>query len=248
MTKTPCFLIARDRFTCLKNMVEYLLQIPELEVIILDNASTYQPLLDWYDTNPCIVERLTANYGNFVLWSATTAVPGHEKPNFFEKYDCVGKQYILSDCDLDLSGIPKNMLSVLQEGLKLYPDAVKCGLSLRIDDLPNTELAKEALGWERNNHVRNYKKGDKDGGLYISAPVDTTFALYTGVGEQNDFERCLRVDKPYQARHLTWYYGPHNPPPEDEMWYLKNVSRSHNHYSSRLMNIMEGRSMNHGLV
>lgn len=228
-------------------MVEYLVQIPELEVIILDNASTYQPLLDWYDTKPCIVERLTANYGNFVLWSAPTAIDGHEKPNFLEKYGCVNFPYILSDCDLDLSGVPREtLLSTLQEGLREYPNAVKCGLSLEINDLPDTALAREAKGWEAFNWVRNPQK-DKNGGKFISAPVDTTLALYTGIGEQNDFDRCIRTDRPYTARHLTWYYGPHNPPPEDEMYYLKNISKSHNHYSSRLLNIMEGKPMKEGL-
>ena len=249
MNRTPCFLIVRDRFTSTKNMVQYLVQIPELRVVILDNNSSYPPLLEWYDTNPCEIERLTANYGNFVLWSATTAIEGHEKPNFFEKYDCVGKQYILSDCDLDLSGIPKeSLLPTLQEGLREYPNVVKCGLSLEINDLPDTELAKVALGWERFNWVKNPAKGDTPNGKFISAPVDTTFALYTGVGEQNDFDRCIRTDRPYTARHLTWYYGPHNPPPEDEQYYHKNINKIFNHYSSRLANLMEGKPLNEGLV
>lgn len=242
MDKVPCFLIARDRFTCLKNMVEYLIQIPELRVVILDNNSSYAPLLDWYKTAPCEVEMLTANYGNFVLWSSTTAVPDHEKPNFFEKYDCVGKQYILSDCDLDLSGVPREtLLPVLQEGLRRYPNMAKCGLSLRIDDLPNTELAREAKKWEGNNWTLIDD-------IYIKAAVDTTFCLCSGIGEQNDFDKCLRVNKPYEARHISWYYGPDNPPPMDEQHYLKNISKSHNHYSSRLLNIMEGKPMTEGLV
>lgn len=242
MKKIPCFIINRDRFGCTKAMVEYLVQIPELRVVVLDNASTYPPLLEWYATNPCEVEILTANYGNFVVWSATTAVPDHEKPNFFEKYDCVGSQYIVSDSDMGLEDIPREtLLSTLQEGLRKYPWAVKCGLSLRINDLPNTELAREAKRWEGGNWT-------PIDGLYIKAAVDTTFCLCTGIGEQNDFDRCLRVNTPYTARHIGWYYGPQNPPPEDEMWYLRNISRSHNHYSSRLLNIMEGKPMTEGLV
>ncbi len=242
MEKIPCFLIARDRFTCLKNMVEYLVQIPELEVIILDNASTYLPLLGWYDTNPCIVERLSGNYGNFVLWSSPTAIHGLEKPDFWEKYNLEGNQYILSDCDLDLSNVPREtLLNTLQEGLRRYPWAVKCGLGLRINDLPDTELSKEAIKWEANNWTLMDD-------MYIKAAVDTTFCLCTGVGEQNDFDRCIRTGNPFVARHIGWYYGPQNPPPEDEMWYLKNISKSHNHYSSRLLNIMEGKSMTEGLV
>lgn len=242
MDKIPCFLIARDRFTCLKNMVEYLVQIPELRVVILDNNSSYPPLLEWYDTNPCEIERLTANYGNFVLWSSETAIPGHTKPNFFEKYDCVGKRYILSDCDLDLSSVPREtLLSVLSTGLDRYPWVSKVGLGLRINDLPDTEIGREARKWEGNNWTLIDD-------IYIKAAVDTTFCMCSGIGEQNDFNTCLRVNFPYVARHLTWYYGPQNPPPEDEMHYLKNISKSHNHYSSRLLNLMEGKKMTEGLV
>jgi hypothetical protein len=247
--KTPCFLIARDRFSCLKNMVEYLLQIPELEVIIIDNQSTFSKLLEWYDTEPCKVYRLEKNYGNFCLFSPPDAIPGFLKPDFKAIYGLEGRQYILSDCDLDLSNIPReSLLPTLQEGLREYPNAVKCGLSLELDDLPDTELAKEARGWELNNWSRKPEDYKRGGGKFISAPVDTTFALYTGVGEQNDFDRCIRTDKPWCARHLSWYYGPHNPPPEDEIHYLKNISKSFNHYSSRLANMLEGKPLNEGLV
>jgi hypothetical protein len=230
MTKIPCFLIARDRFTCLKNMVEYLVQIPELEVIILDNASTYEPLLNWYNTNPCTIERLPVNYGNFVLWSSNTAIPGHEKPNFREKYNCENSQYILSDCDLDLSGVPMTgLLTTLQEGLRRYPWAVKCGLSLEINDLPDNEITREVKGvWEGNNwHLID--------DVYIKAPIDTTFALYTGVGEQNDFDNCLRVNRPYVCRHLSWYITEENITEEDR-YYFSGITSSFNHYSIRYKN------------
>jgi glycosyltransferase involved in cell wall biosynthesis len=41
----------RNRLTTTKNMVEHLLRLnPNQEIIILDNESTYQPLIDWYKT------------------------------------------------------------------------------------------------------------------------------------------------------------------------------------------------------
>lgn len=229
MTKILCFLIARDRFICLKNMVEYLVQIPELEVIILDNASSYSPLLEWYDTNPCKIYRLDNNYGNFVLFSATTAIPGFEKPDFKEIYQLEGRQYILSDCDLDISNVPKDLVTVLQEGLRRYPWAVKCGLSLEINDLPDNKITREVkTTWEGNN----WKLIDD---LYIKAPVDTTFALYTGVGEQNDFDRCLRVNRPYVCRHLSWYITPENVTEEDK-YYFAGITSNFNHYSIKYKN------------
>ena len=39
----------RNRLTTTKNLVEHLLRLnPEEKIIIIDNKSSYQPLLDWY--------------------------------------------------------------------------------------------------------------------------------------------------------------------------------------------------------
>lgn len=210
-------------------MVEYLNTIPDLDVVILDNESKYEPLLAWYETKPCIIERLPVNYGNFVLWSAPTAIPNFEKPNFFDKYKIEGQQYILSDCDLGINAVPKNFVEVLKEGLKRYEWAVKCGFSLEISDLPDTAIANEAISWEANNW--NGKLDD----MYFKAPVDTTLALYRGYGESNDFDNCLRTDKPYCARHETWYY---QSLPEDEKFYISRLTTAHNHYSIKLKHLL----------
>jgi hypothetical protein len=48
-------------------MVEYFQSI-YVEPIIVDNASTYPPLLSWYETNPCKVIRLSINCGHRAPW------------------------------------------------------------------------------------------------------------------------------------------------------------------------------------
>ena len=41
----------RNRLTSTKNMLEHLLRLnPNEQIIILDNGSTYPPLLEWYKT------------------------------------------------------------------------------------------------------------------------------------------------------------------------------------------------------
>lgn len=246
MSKIPCFLIARDRFGCLKAMVDYLKQIDELEVIIIDNNSSYQPLLDYYETKPCIVHRLYLNGGNCVLF--TDANLEMNKPNFFELYDCTNG-YILSDCDLKIDHIPINFMDTFHKVMDKYDWCTKVGFQLRINDLPDTELAKEAIRWEGANHgvgaVIDVQLS------LIKAPIDTTFAFYRFIPAPHtslahNFAtsiRCSRMD----AIHLSWYYSIQNPPPPDEQYYLDHIG-GWNHYSSRLQNTLQGKDLNAGLV
>ena len=228
MTETVAFIINRDRFTTTKNMVEYLKQIPEIRVVIIDNDSAYPPLLEWYETNPCEIERLGANYGNFVVWSATTAIEGHLKPNFLEKYTN-GNRYIVTDSDLDLSNIPLDFLQVLQTGMDKYSWACKVGFSLSIENLPEGDMKQEILSWE----MSNWADGNRiDGSNYRKAAVDTTFALVNNVGDPNDFDRCIRVGKPYTAIHVPWTYTKENLP-EDEKFFYSRITNAFSHYSYR---------------
>jgi glycosyltransferase involved in cell wall biosynthesis len=59
----------RNRLTTTKNMVEKLLVLnPLLDIIILDNGSTYPPLLEWYKTIHC-QKYFLENQGHLALWS-----------------------------------------------------------------------------------------------------------------------------------------------------------------------------------
>jgi hypothetical protein len=209
-------------------MCEYLSQIPEIKIIVVDNDSAYEPLLKWYEENPLgiTIERLNQNYGNFVIFSAQTAIEGHIKPDFLTKYREGKEDYIVTDSDLDLSGVPLDFLDVLKEGRRKYEWTAKVGLSLEISDLPNTDIAREALGWETMNWHGKYGDG------FIKAPVDTTFALTRGDGEPNDFDKCIRTDRPYTAKHAPWYYTKDNLP-EDEKFFYSRITNAFSHYSYR---------------
>lgn len=211
-------------------MVEYLQQIPEIRVVIIDNDSKYPPLLEWYDTNPCEIERLDANWGNFVCWSSQTAIEGKWKPDFLTKYREGNESYIVTDSDLILEGIPLDFLDVMKKGLETYEWACKVGFSLEIADLPNTQIANEARGWEGMNwHDQTILTLP-----YRKCPVDTTFALVRGYGEPNDFDKCIRLDRPYCAKHAGWYFT--DSVPEDEAFYLSRITADFNHYSIRNKN------------
>jgi hypothetical protein len=172
---------------------------------------------------------LKTNEGNCVVWGKNNGI------DLFKEYDCTNG-YIVTDSDLDLSRIPKDFLRVLRAGLDRLGDrATKIGFSLEINDLPNTPIGKEARGWEQMNWV------ERSPG-YCQAPVDTTFALYRWLPHNpslaHDFDKSWRAQRPYTARHMPWYYTKETIP-EDELYYLRSITRNFTHYSN-LMRQMIG--------
>jgi len=175
------------------------------EVILVDNASTYPPLLEWYESCPYRVYRLRQNRGHMVVWDAGI-INEH-----------TDQYYAVTDPDLDLSGVPRDYLQVLMEGLAGNPDVVKAGLSLRIDDLPVNEFTAQVLDKERT-----YWQAPRDAKGFYQAEVDTTFAVYDRDRERllnQKFYWSLRAPEPYVARHLPWYLTRENLTVE-ELYYL----------------------------
>lgn len=179
-----------------------------LTPVIVDNNSDYPPLLEYYNTCPYDVLRMTDNYGHTVIWN--------KELNILGKLGIKGR-YIVSDSDLDLQGIPSDFLSVLNKGLDQYSRVAKCGFSLEIKDLPNSK---------EGNFIKNrceivFWKHKIRGGYYLS-PIDTTFALYRE-DTTSYTHRAIRTDRPYTARHMPWYYTDITALPEDEQYYYKTA-------------------------
>jgi hypothetical protein len=154
---------------------------------------------------------LGANYGHTCVW-----IP---ELNIIERAGINGR-YIVTDPDLDLSWVPADFLDVMNKGLDKYPTYDKCGLSLEINDLPNSEEGNfirykcEARYW--------LKPLDP---IYYHADTDTTFALYReGVREYN--HNAIRTNRPYTAKHIPWYYTSFDMLPKDEQYYFRSASDS----------------------
>jgi glycosyltransferase involved in cell wall biosynthesis len=59
----------RNLYTWTKDIVDNLHKFSLIDdVIIIDNGSTYEPLLEWYDTNPCTIIK-ERNLGHTALWN-----------------------------------------------------------------------------------------------------------------------------------------------------------------------------------
>lgn len=187
----PIFIVSYNRLSYIKSMISCLEKFGKKNLFIIDNASTYPPLLDYYKTLPYKVFRLSENWGYRVFW----------KNPIFDEYR--KDFYIVSDPDIEpLDECPNDFVEKFFDMLYKYPMARKVGFSLKLNDLPSdSRLTKDVVNWEK----KYYKMLIKGDGVYY-ADIDTTFALY--VPDEialSGFREAFRTAYPYQARHMPWY-------------------------------------------
>ena len=218
MHKIPVFINNRDWLSSTRRQVE-ILHGWNAEPVIVDNASTYPPLLEWYDFDcPARVIRLQSNYGPFAPFFADV-VPRQIDDGFFA----------VTDADLAISTVPDDALYVLIAGLEKYPHHVKCGLSMETGDLPKDAPCTDMV---RINEQANCHRRLDD--RYVEAPVDTTFAVYrNGETHFNARKLSLRAGKPYTARHLPWYITTSNIT-DEQRYYLQHAETSGVRYTGYL--------------
>jgi hypothetical protein len=198
------FIINFNRLTYLRDMVTWCLE-HNLEPVIVDNASDYAPLLEYYHSKPCQIIQMPHNYGHTVMWQGLIKLPKG--------------RFIITDPDLDMSGVPDDFLKMMNLGLDCYPWAAKCGLSLEIDDIPEG-LEKQAIyGIESNYWMHPLDP------LFFKADVDTTFALYRETTREHTHV-AVRCNRPYTARHYSWYYQDFEDIPKDEQNYYRTANAS----------------------
>jgi len=231
---TPMIIINRDCLVWPRAMVEHMSAIPDLRIVILDNASTYPPLLEWYDTHPCEVFKNPSNSRSPAPWDT-----GLMNKLCYE----TGSDYIIiSDSDLDLSMVPLDVVDKLLALFSIYgEDLRKAGLSLLINDLPNTEIAADAVSWEskfwRDSIIRY---PDDQGGVVLpwpafNAAIDTTFAMYRrGVAKAPNAMGSVRLAPPYCARHMPWYIDSPESLTDEYRYYIAHKSNLNNNWGTRV--------------
>ena len=188
----------RDRLESLRSLVEWLERAGNAEIWLLDNGSTFEPILDYLASSPHHVRRIDGNLWHTAPWlSGLVAALGRHDPIVVTDPDVVPDD----DCPLDA-------LDYLADVLQGHPEVAKVGLGLRIDDIPTTYQHRDAvIAWERRFWFNEIEPG------LFAAPIDTTFAMYRpGVGYV--LEPALRTGAPYLARHMGWYEDSSHPTEE----------------------------------
>jgi len=214
--KIPIIINNFNRLTYLNRLITSLEKRGYKNIYIIDNASTYAPLLEYYRTTPYKVFFLNENKGHKAFWESDV------KDTFKSRF------YVYTDPDLEIvDECPNDFMKIFLKILWKSKYSQVVGFSLKIDDLPDCyKYKQDVIKWE----MQFYEK--KEGNLF-RAPIDTTFALHRPnvIGSRHSDMMTFRTSFPYQMRHLPWYEDSSNLSEED-VFYTVNKKKTIGHWSS----------------
>lgn len=212
----PIIIINYNRLSDLKKMVDFFLKRGHTNIVIVDNNSTYPPLLDYYEKikDKVTIERMVENKGHLSFW---------RNENVYARYS--KGYYVITDPDIiPNENLPDNYMARLMAVLNGNKGKTKVGFALRIDDIPDTFGQKQkVVDWEKQFWEKQLSEN-----LY-DAMLDTTFALYPPCYRynSNNFLKGIRVAGDFTARHGGWYIDHQNLTDEDLFYYkTSNTSNS----------------------
>lgn len=219
--KFPIYIISFNRLTYLKQLIEKLEYFGYTNIHVIDNCSTYPPLLEYLKTLGHKVHYLNKNYGHDVFW----------KCEIFDE-TIKNSYYAVTDCDImPIENCPDDFLELFFKILIKNLKFTKVGFSLKIADIPNYNNQKDfIINWESKFYNFKYHCKYKDKFINIyDADIDTTFALYRP--SFKNFYKAIRTGAPYQAYHLPWYKDSTAPLSNEDKFYIENVDSEISNYS-----------------
>jgi hypothetical protein len=200
-------------------MVEKLLSLnPDEQIVILDNESTYPPLLSWYDSIQGSVEvRRLKNEGHLAFWGI-----GMDKE--------VGEFFVYTDSDLQLDeNFPKDWKEQMLYLIRKY-EINKVALAIRIDDLPDHYRYRNQV---KRNEGRWWLQEVEQG--VFKADTDTTFALMRNIHD-NCFPSLRVAKNGFICRHVPFYIDLDNLDPEEQYYLDNHDSRKITQYTKQHIN------------
>lgn len=209
----PILLNCYNRLSILKNSLAWMRKLKgKKSFIIVDNDSTYPPLLAFYDqlNEPDVqVVRL-----GFNSWKNGVA---HIGERLLKDYP----YYIVTDPDLiPYPDMPMDVLPYLSKLMDDHPRHNHIGLSLEIEDLPDHYPLKEQVVRHESQFWPPQAK-PVAGGRAFESYIDSTFAMYRPGSDVKQYHNALRTDRPYRLKHIDWYQSPHTLS-EEYQYYLKS--------------------------
>lgn len=157
-------------------------------VIFIDNDSTYEPLLDFYNTKQFDVVQVP-NLGKNAAWDAGIVT-------------ALTEPYVVTDPDFDLTNVPRDWPEVLLEGFRYYPEMAKIGLSFDESQVPQENPAYLADKFDQFPNNTSIAWAPLAHG-FCNYPCDTSFAVYR---PHVPFSISgIRKGFPYTGVHLPWH-------------------------------------------
>lgn len=210
----PIIIISFNQLYYLQQLIGFLQKNGYTNIIIVDNKSTYKPLLDYFEIlkTQVMIYRLEENVGHLSFWKSEAIFKMYSKG-----------YYVVTDADIvPVNECPDNFLHRLRLLLDQAYDRTKVGFSLKLDDIPDTNLNKDKIKeWEAQ--FWEYKISSN----VFKAEIDTTFAIYRPnyKYQLKDFTKGWRTDYPMQAKHGGWYLDV-NHLTEEQEYYMKTANAS----------------------
>lgn len=225
-------LIVRDLYSPLPALVDELHSegIPYAQIILLNSGSSAPSCLDLLEQlqhRGCRILMASPGslaQGPYGIWLDTSLA----LPAGFWKYP-----FVLSDPDLDLSGLPHGWLRILLQLLNRQRWTSKIALGLRTDDLTAPEV-DAVRHWEQqlsqrfpygllNRLIRSQVLPTR------ICTTDTTLALYRPLRSFTTL--AIRLEGPYRIRHLPWYTA--FAQTQEYAYYQRHKQPAFGHWSSR---------------
>lgn len=189
----PAIIIGYNQFTYIKNMIEQLEKFTN-DIIVIDNNSSYKPLLDYYENDfKYTLLRQKTNGGHTI---------------YTDRYiqNLVGDFYILTDPDLEFnSKLPANFIQVLID-VSHHFGAHRVGLALCVDS-PDIRTDIQFHGhtikeWESQFWKHPLSYPDNPTLQLYDAAIDTTFCL---INKRPKNQLHIRIAGDYTCFHLPWH-------------------------------------------
>ena len=213
----PIIINNYNRLGYLQRLISSLTMRGYNNIYIIDNNSSYKPLLDYYNKCPYHIFRLKENVGYLSLW----------KTEIYKQFK--NSYYVYTDSDLEIDkDCPDDFMSKFINVIESRSLCQKVGFGLRIDNLPDYYKYKaDVISWESQ-----FWSDQVEEGLY-KAQIDTTFALYRPFckGPANSYKDTYRTGFPYVVHHLPWYQNSAQLSEEDK-YYIESISTS-THWSNK---------------
>lgn len=206
-----------NRLEYLELQIDWLLTIGHTNIHIIDNGSTYQPLLRFYKKVSATIYMLNSNVGHESLW----------RTHLFQRF---GKYYhVYTDPDvLPNENTPVDFMYYFKSLLDKYPEIKKVGFGLYTNDLPDFYPKKqEVINWESQMYEDEIEPG------VFKSKIDTTFSLYKPGSFLQCWDSTLRTGGKYMLKHMPWYENT-SQPSEETKFYSKVMSNASSWYNSVL--------------
>lgn len=203
----PILINSFNRLYPLELLAAWLRRAGQRNLVVLDNASSYPPLLRYLarlerDQTARVI-RLGENLGHLAPWRSDLLTGLG-----------IDTEFVYTDPDIVPDpACPCDLVARLQALLRDEPALHKAGPGLRVDDIPVSFAHRtHALAWERQFWTRPAAPG------VFLAKIDTTFALYRPGGTHGRDLTAARLGWPYMAAHLGWWVDAESPSEEDEFY------------------------------